>query len=51
VNPTPNAVVLHGLEPEDLWEHATKLAKIDGFALAVSNCDLDTALATIRELP
>ncbi|MEF8856742.1 MAG: helix-turn-helix domain-containing protein [Haloplanus sp.] len=51
VNPTPNAVVLHGLEPEDLWEHATALARVDGFALAVSTCDLDEALARLRELP
>jgi len=51
VNPTPNAVVLHGLEKEDLWEHATALAKVDGFALAVSTCDLDAALAKLRELP
>jgi putative transcriptional regulator len=51
VNPTPNAVVLHGLDVEDLWEHAAELAGIDGFALAVSTRDLDTALAELRELP
>jgi len=51
VNPTPNAVVLHGIEEEDLWEHATSLARVDGFALAVSTCDLDAALAKLRDLP
>ncbi|MUV88682.1 helix-turn-helix domain-containing protein [Halapricum sp. CBA1109] len=40
VNPTPNAVVLHGIGPDDVWEHATDLARIDGFALAVADGDL-----------
>ncbi|XVH32128.1 helix-turn-helix domain-containing protein [Haloferacaceae archaeon DSL9] len=51
VSPTPNAVVLHGLEKEDLWEHAAALATIDGFSLAISNCDLDDALTALRDLP
>ncbi len=50
VQPTPNAVVLHGIEPEDLWEHAGALAQVDGFALATSTKDLDEALAALREL-
>ncbi|WP_224268539.1 helix-turn-helix domain-containing protein [Haloprofundus salinisoli] len=51
VNPTPNAVVLHGVEEADLWEHAPALARIDGFSLAVSNRDLDEMLDDLRELP
>ncbi|ADB60939.1 transcriptional regulator, XRE family [Haloterrigena turkmenica DSM 5511] len=44
VNPTPNAVVLHGIEEEDLWDHAADLARIDGYSLAVTNTDLDGML-------
>ncbi|WP_101294704.1 helix-turn-helix domain-containing protein [Halegenticoccus soli] len=51
VDPTPNAVVLHGLDEADLWEHATTLATIDGFSLAVSNRDLEAMLDDLRELP
>ena len=51
VSPTPNAVVLHGISEADLWEHAPKLASIDGFSLAVSTRDLEDALADLRELP
>ena len=50
VNPTPNAVVLHGISAEDLWEHAATLATIDGFSLAVSTRDLDDLLADLRAL-
>lgn len=50
VNPTPNAVVLHGIEQAALWEHAPKLASIDGFSLAVSTRDLDEALSDLRDL-
>jgi len=51
VKPTPHAVVLHGLEPEDVWEHATDLARIDGFSLAVTDVDFETMLDGHRELP
>jgi putative transcriptional regulator len=51
VNPTPNAVVLHGIEEADLWEYAPKLASIDGFSLAVSTRPLEDALADLRDLP
>ena len=51
VNPTPNAVVLHGLDEEDLWEHAPTLATIDGFSLAVSTRDIDDTLDDLRTLP
>ncbi|WP_132059461.1 helix-turn-helix domain-containing protein [Halorussus amylolyticus] len=49
VNPTPNAVVLHGLDRDDLWEHAPKLAQLDGFALAVTNVPIDDVLEALRE--
>ena len=51
VNPTPNAVVLHGLDENDLWEHAPTLATIDGFSLAVSTRDLTDTLGDLRNLP
>lgn len=51
VTPTPNAVVLHGLSKDDLWEHAPALATIDGFALAVTDRDLDEMLEDLRKLP
>lgn len=50
VSPTPNAVVLHGISEEDLWDHAGDLARVDGFSLAVSTRDLDACLADLREL-
>lgn len=51
VNPTPNAVVLHGIEPDELWEHAPALARIDDFSLAVCTTPLPELLDTIRGLP
>lgn len=50
VNPTPNAVVLHGLSESDLWEYAPDLARIDGFSLAVCDTDIETTLERLREL-
>jgi len=50
VTPTPNAVVLHGIEEDDLWEHAGDLANVDGFSLAVSTRDLDAALDDLQAL-
>ena len=50
VNPTPNAVVLHGISPEEVWEHATDLARIDGFALAVTDQSLESTLQAHRKL-
>ncbi|TYL36113.1 transcriptional regulator [Natronococcus pandeyae] len=44
VNPTPNAVILHGIEEEDLWEHAADLARIDGYSLAVTTAPLEEML-------
>jgi putative transcriptional regulator len=51
VTPTPNAVVLHGLDPDDIWEHAADLARIDGFSLAVTDRDLADMLDGLEDLP
>ena len=51
VKPTPNAVVLHGIEEDEVWEHAADLARIDGFSLAVTDADLDAVLDGLRDLP
>lgn len=51
VNPKPNAVLLHGLEESDLWEHAPSLAQHDGFSLAVTTQDIDEMLDHLRDLP
>jgi putative transcriptional regulator len=51
VTPTPSAVVLHGIGPDELWEHAPKLAQADGFSLAVTTMALDEMLEALRELP
>jgi len=51
VNPKPNAVLLHGMGPEDLWEHAPALARRDGFSLALTEMDLEEMLGRLREFP
>jgi putative transcriptional regulator len=51
VTPTPNAVVLHGLQEGALWDHAADLARIDGFSLAVTDTEMDAMLAGLRDLP
>ncbi|MDG5775076.1 helix-turn-helix domain-containing protein [Haloarculaceae archaeon H-GB1-1] len=50
-NPTPNAVVLHGMTEDDVWDKAADLARIDGFALAVTDLDLTEMLDRLAELP
>jgi putative transcriptional regulator len=50
VTPTPSAVLLHGMTPEDLWEHAPALARADGFSLAVTDLPLEEMLERLREL-
>ncbi len=50
VNPTPNAVILHGLEPEDCWDHAADLARIDGYSLAVSTQPLEDMLEQLSSI-
>ena len=44
VTPTPNAVVLHGIDEDDLWDHAADLARIDGYSLAVTTAPLQEML-------
>ncbi len=51
LTPTPNAVVLHGIEAENVWKHAPALARRDGFSLATSTRELDALLAELRGLP
>jgi putative transcriptional regulator len=51
VNPKPNAVLLHGMTTEDLWEHAPALARRDGFSLAVTTLELEEMLRRLREYP
>ncbi|GAB3681936.1 helix-turn-helix domain-containing protein [Salinarchaeum chitinilyticum] len=51
VSPTPNAVVLHGIDEGELWEHAPDLARVDGFALATCTTPLDDVLETLSSLP
>jgi putative transcriptional regulator len=51
VNPTPNAVVLHGIEESAVWDHAADLARIDGYSLAVTDVPLETLLDGLRDLP
>ncbi|WP_435128023.1 helix-turn-helix domain-containing protein [Halobaculum sp. D14] len=50
VTPTPNAVILHGLDEEALWDHAGALADVDGFSLAVSTAPLEEALDELRRI-
>lgn len=50
VNPTPNAVVLHGIGPEDLWEHAPSLARMEGYALGLSQSPIDAVIERLQEL-
>ena len=50
VSPTPNAVVLHGIDADDLWDHAPALARIDGYSLAVSTRPLEELLETVATL-
>ncbi len=51
MKPTPNAVVLHGIDEEEVWEHAADLARIDAFSLAVTDADLNEVLDGLRGLP
>lgn len=50
VTPTPNAVVLHGISRDELWEHAPKLAQLDGFSLAVTELDQDEMVERLRTM-
>ncbi|MFB6205557.1 MAG: helix-turn-helix domain-containing protein [Haloglomus sp.] len=50
VTPTPSAVILHGITPEECWEHAPDLARVDGFSLAVTEGPLEELLGALREV-
>ncbi|WIV66335.1 helix-turn-helix domain-containing protein [Natrialbaceae archaeon AArc-T1-2] len=50
VNPTPNAVVLHGIDDADLWNHAADLARIDGYSLATTSTPLEEMLEELVSL-
>ena len=49
VTPTPNAVVLHGLSREQLWEHAPAMAELDGFSLGVVETPIDEVVERLAE--
>jgi putative transcriptional regulator len=51
VDPTPNAVILHGISEADLWEHAADLVAIDGYSLAVSETTREDLLEAFGDLP
>ncbi len=51
VNPTPSAVVLHGIDREELWEHAPSLARVDDFSLAVCETGSDALLERLDGVP
>lgn len=51
VNPTPNAVVLHGIDTDALWDHAPTLARMDGFALGITDTDIDEVMDGLQALP
>jgi putative transcriptional regulator len=50
VTPTPTAVILHGLSDDDLWEHASDLAHVDGYSLATTELELDETLERLRDV-
>ena len=51
VNPTPNAVIFHGIERDELWEHAPELARVDGISLAICGGDINDVEAALGTLP
>jgi putative transcriptional regulator len=51
VSPTPNAVILHGIDEDDVWEHATDLARIEGCSVGVTTVELEEMLEGMRALP
>ena len=50
VTPTPTAVVLHGIDPDDVWEHAPALARAEGYSLAVTGLAVTELLDATREV-
>jgi len=51
VTPTPNAIVLHDITEDDLWEHAPKLARADGLSLALTQQPHEEMLDALSQLP
>jgi putative transcriptional regulator len=51
VKPTPHAVLLHGIEEDDVSDYATEMARIDGFSLAVTDLALERIVDRLRQLP
>jgi putative transcriptional regulator len=49
--PTPNAVLLHGIDESDVWDHAADLARIEGCSVAVTTTPLEEMLEGMRDLP
>jgi putative transcriptional regulator len=49
--PTPNAVVLHGIDESDVWDHAADLARIEGCSVAVTTTPVEAMLEGTRDLP
>jgi len=49
--PTPNAVVLHGIGEEAVWDHAADLARIEGCSVAVTDVGVEDMLEGMRSLP
>lgn len=51
VEPSPTAVVLHGIGEATLWAHAQSLASRDQYTLAVTEEPLEAMQATLTEFP
>lgn len=51
VEPTPTAVLLHGIEEATLWAYATTLANRDGYTLAVTQQPIAATNAALGDLP
>lgn len=50
VSPTPNAVILHGIDRAALWEHAAEVAALEGYALSVTSVPLEELLAGLASI-
>lgn len=51
VDPTPTAVLLHGIDTDTLWPHARTLANRDRYTLAVTQQPIGTTNAALADLP
>lgn len=48
VTPTPHAVVLHGISPDELWDYAPELAGMDGFSLGVVSTPISEMIEELQ---